>query len=189
MRYRCLEKIRMQDIPLLNILLSFHRLLMAPMRICEQLAASSHLSAPIASFTKCQNGLEGHRRDLAVTKFFVLLSWQDSPLRAKAEEYYWKRFMPTSAAQGAIRMEVSSNNNTNSNTLKLNTRTALAFLENDITTASPTGITTVTLSPAAIERDSEGRPLHRGCARRAEDPAGAAGPQVARDGAKAHAQE
>ncbi|XP_020797856.1 uncharacterized protein LOC110175999 isoform X1 [Drosophila serrata] len=69
--------------------------------------------------------------------------------------------MPTSAAQGAIRMEVSSNNNTNSNTLKLNTRTALAFLENDITTASPTGITTVTLSPAAIERDSEGRPLRR----------------------------
>ncbi|KAH8250472.1 hypothetical protein KR038_002616, partial [Drosophila bunnanda] len=53
----------------------------------------------------------------------------------------------------------SSSNNNNSNTLKLNTRTALAFLENG---NSPTGITTVTLSPAAIERDSEGRPLRRG---------------------------
>ncbi|KAH8343205.1 hypothetical protein KR059_006384, partial [Drosophila kikkawai] len=45
--------------------------------------------------------------------------------------------------------------NNNNNTLKLNTRTALAFLENG-------NSTTVTLSPAAIERDSEGRPLRRG---------------------------
>ncbi|KAH8366951.1 hypothetical protein KR200_006203 [Drosophila serrata] len=48
---------------------------------------------------------------------------------------------------------------TNSNTLKLNTRTALAVLENG---NSSTGISTVTLSPAAIERDLEGRPLRRG---------------------------
>ncbi|KAH8364991.1 hypothetical protein KR200_010652, partial [Drosophila serrata] len=53
----------------------------------------------------------------------------------------------------------NNNSSSNSNTLKLNTRTALAFLENG---NSPTGITTVTLSPAAIERDSEGRPLRRG---------------------------
>ncbi|KAH8364902.1 hypothetical protein KR200_001955 [Drosophila serrata] len=51
-------------------------------------------------------------------------------------------------------MEVSSNNNTNRNTLKLNTRTALAFLENG---SSPTGISTTT-----TERDSQGRPLRRG---------------------------
>ncbi|XP_020805589.1 uncharacterized protein LOC110181993 [Drosophila serrata] len=38
---------------------------------------------------------------------------------------------------------------------------------------SPTDITTVTLLTAAIERDPEGGPL-----RRAEDPAGAAGPQA-----------
>ncbi|XP_020806247.1 uncharacterized protein LOC110182539 isoform X2 [Drosophila serrata] len=44
------------------------------------------------------------------------------------------------------------NQSSNSNTLKLNTRTALAFLEN---ANSPTGITTVTLSPTVIERDSE----------------------------------
>ncbi|KAH8366952.1 hypothetical protein KR200_006204 [Drosophila serrata] len=45
------------------------------------------------------------------------------------------------------------------NTLKLNTRTALAVLENG---NLATGITTVALSPAAIERDLEGRPLRRG---------------------------
>lgn len=44
--------------------------------------------------------------------------------------------------------------------LKLNTRTALAFLENGNPT--PGAMPTVTLSPAAIERDSEGRPLRRG---------------------------
>ncbi|KAH8366941.1 hypothetical protein KR200_005365 [Drosophila serrata] len=53
-------------------------------------------------------------------------------------------------------MEVSS---PNINSIKLNTCTALAFLMNG---NSPTGITTVTLSPAVIERDSEGRPLRRG---------------------------
>ncbi|XP_043066115.1 uncharacterized protein mdu [Drosophila bipectinata] len=52
--------------------------------------------------------------------------------------------------------KVSPINSQNSG-LKLNTRTALAFLEN----GNPTP-TTVTLSPAAIERDSEGRPLRRG---------------------------
>ncbi|KAH8380940.1 hypothetical protein KR200_001238 [Drosophila serrata] len=46
----------------------------------------------------------------------------------------------TSAAQGAIKMEVSTNN-----TLKLHMRAALALLENG---NSPTGITTVTPSPA-----------------------------------------
>ncbi|XP_020802885.1 uncharacterized protein LOC110179617 isoform X2 [Drosophila serrata] len=50
-------------------------------------------------------------------------------------------------------------NISNSNTLKLNTHTALALLENG---NSPTGITTVTMSPAAIERDSDGRPLRQG---------------------------
>ncbi|XP_017045827.1 uncharacterized protein LOC108091232 [Drosophila ficusphila] len=49
--------------------------------------------------------------------------------------------------------------NGQSNTLKLNTRTAMAFLESGNSTG---GITSVTLSPAAIERDSEGRPLRRG---------------------------
>ncbi|XP_017005359.2 probable serine/threonine-protein kinase cdc7 [Drosophila takahashii] len=52
-----------------------------------------------------------------------------------------------------------SNSNNNNNTLKLNTRTAMAFLESG---GSAGGITSVTLSPAAIERDSEGRPLRRG---------------------------
>jgi len=50
-------------------------------------------------------------------------------------------------------------NNNNNNTLKLNTRTAMAFLESG---GSSGAITSVTLSPAAIERDSEGRPLRRG---------------------------
>nr|XP_016924297.2 uncharacterized protein LOC108005502 [Drosophila suzukii] len=50
-------------------------------------------------------------------------------------------------------------NNNNNNTLKLNTRTAMAFLESG---GSSAAITSVTLSPAAIERDSEGRPLRRG---------------------------
>ncbi|KAH8313924.1 hypothetical protein KR067_001228, partial [Drosophila pandora] len=50
--------------------------------------------------------------------------------------------------------------NQNSSGLKLNTRTALAFLENGNPT--PGAMPTVTLSPAAIERDSEGRPLRRG---------------------------
>ncbi|KAH8235824.1 hypothetical protein KR032_008516, partial [Drosophila birchii] len=73
--------------------------------------------------------------------------------------------LPPASPLGNINSSVTnqngsqSNNNNSSNTLKLNTRTALAFLENG---NSPTGITTVTLSPAAIERDSEGRPLRRG---------------------------
>ncbi|KAH8392980.1 hypothetical protein KR200_007210 [Drosophila serrata] len=152
-------------------------LLMDPMRICEQLAASQP-SKQGALRDRWTPGPELHY-PAQEAEDGLYGDIKDSPLRAKAEEYYWKRFMPTSAAQGAIRMEVSSNNNTNSNTLKLNTRMALAFLENDITTASPTGITmasptgittasptgitTVTLSPPAIERDSEHRPLRRGC--------------------------
>ncbi|EDV47292.1 uncharacterized protein LOC6551182 [Drosophila erecta] len=61
---------------------------------------------------------------------------------------------------------ISSNNNSNininnTNTLKLNTRTAMAFLESG---GSAGGInsSSVALSSAAIERDSEGRPLRRG---------------------------
>ncbi|XP_030378079.1 homeobox protein 5 [Scaptodrosophila lebanonensis] len=52
--------------------------------------------------------------------------------------------------------------------LKLNTRTALAFLENggggggSSGGGTPGAMLTNTLSPAAIERDSEGRPLRRG---------------------------
>ncbi|KAH8289234.1 hypothetical protein KR054_002061, partial [Drosophila jambulina] len=61
---------------------------------------------------------------------------------------------PASPSTGSNQSN-SNNNNNSSNTLKLNTRTALAFLENG-------NSTTVTLSPAAIERDSEGRPLRRG---------------------------
>ncbi|KAH8368423.1 hypothetical protein KR084_011392, partial [Drosophila pseudotakahashii] len=53
----------------------------------------------------------------------------------------------------------NNQNGNNNNTLKLNTRTAMAFLESGGSTG---GITSVTLSPAAIERDSEGRPLRRG---------------------------
>ncbi|XP_044316824.1 probable basic-leucine zipper transcription factor N [Drosophila rhopaloa] len=55
----------------------------------------------------------------------------------------------------------NNNNNQNNNTLKLNTRTAMAFLESGGPTAGITS-SSVTLSPAAIERDSEGRPLRRG---------------------------
>ncbi|XP_017065141.1 uncharacterized protein LOC108103904 [Drosophila eugracilis] len=61
----------------------------------------------------------------------------------------------TGVGGGAI---VNGQNN-NSTTLKLNTRTAMAFLESG---GSASAITSVTLSPAAIERDSEGRPLRRG---------------------------
>ncbi|XP_016950422.1 uncharacterized protein LOC108024810 [Drosophila biarmipes] len=53
----------------------------------------------------------------------------------------------------------AQNGQNNNNTLKLNTRTAMAFLES---ASSSAAITSVTLSPAAIERDSEGRPLRRG---------------------------
>ncbi|KAH8388709.1 hypothetical protein KR200_005000, partial [Drosophila serrata] len=84
-----------------------------------------------------------------------------------------QRFMASHGKVGNISSSgrnqngVSSNSSTlklntrtaNSNTLKLNTHTALALLENG---NSPTGITTVTMSPAAIERDSDGRPLRQG---------------------------
>ncbi|XP_033170898.1 uncharacterized protein LOC117147900 [Drosophila mauritiana] len=55
----------------------------------------------------------------------------------------------------------SNNNNNNNNTLKLNTRTAMAFLESGGSTGGINS-SSVALSSAAIERDSEGRPLRRG---------------------------
>ncbi|XP_020808201.1 uncharacterized protein LOC110184134 isoform X1 [Drosophila serrata] len=61
--------------------------------------------------------------------------------------------MPTSAAQGAIRMEVSSNNN--SNTLKLNTRTALTFLENGISNGHYNGHPITGSDRAELRRQAE----------------------------------
>ncbi|KMZ09473.1 putative mediator of RNA polymerase II transcription subunit 15 [Drosophila simulans] len=55
----------------------------------------------------------------------------------------------------------NNNNNNNNNTLKLNTRTAMAFLESGGSTGGINS-SSVALSSAAIERDSEGRPLRRG---------------------------
>lgn len=55
----------------------------------------------------------------------------------------------------------SNNNNNNNNTLKLNTRTAMAFLESGGSTGGINS-SSAALSSAAIERDSEGRPLRRG---------------------------
>ncbi|XP_052857313.1 uncharacterized protein LOC128265379 isoform X1 [Drosophila gunungcola] len=57
-----------------------------------------------------------------------------------------------------INININNNSNSQSNTLKLNTRTAMAFLES----GGGSSASSVTLSPAAIERDSEGRPLRRG---------------------------
>ncbi|XP_022225011.2 uncharacterized protein LOC111075827 [Drosophila obscura] len=57
-------------------------------------------------------------------------------------------------SSGNVNGNVSSSTQT---TLKLNARNALAFLE-----TGGNNSPTVTLSPAAIERDSEGRPLRRG---------------------------
>ncbi|XP_068158046.1 protein kinase 3 [Drosophila tropicalis] len=74
-------------------------------------------------------------------------------------------------------LAINNNNNNNSTTiasnatstttLKLNSRTALAFLENGQTLGSNSNINVnnnnITISsPTAIERDSEGRPLRRG---------------------------
>lgn len=55
----------------------------------------------------------------------------------------------------------NNNNNNNNNTLKLNTRTAMAFLESGGSTGGINS-SSAALSSAAIERDSEGRPLRRG---------------------------
>ncbi|XP_020805080.1 uncharacterized protein LOC110181617 [Drosophila serrata] len=99
-----------------------------------------------------------HQQQQPPLKLTVVTRQEHRPA-SEASVCFRSRHWATSAAQVAIRMEVSSNNNTNRNTLKLNTRTALAFLENG---SSPTGISTVNLSPATTERDSEGRPLRRG---------------------------
>ncbi|XP_039499300.1 uncharacterized protein LOC120456498 [Drosophila santomea] len=64
-------------------------------------------------------------------------------------------------ANGQINNISSNNINSNNNTLKLNTRTAMAFLESGGSTGGINS-SSVTLSSAGIERDSEGRPLRRG---------------------------
>ncbi|XP_017138555.1 rho GTPase-activating protein gacZ [Drosophila miranda] len=71
---------------------------------------------------------------------------------------------PMSSPSSPLTLTNGSSGNLNGNvngstqtTLKLNAHNALAFLE-----AGGNNSPTVTLSPAAIERDSEGRPLRRG---------------------------